>query len=419
MDAYQQFISLYQDVRSKTEGLCQPLAIEDYVIQSVEDVSPAKWHLAHTTWFFETFILARQPTYKPFNTSYHHLFNSYYQTIGQPFPRMKRGILSRPTVQDIYAYRQVVDQQMIAYLNGLNEKEWQTIKPLLILGLNHEQQHQELLLMDIKHNFSYHPDFPIYSAQDNQPTSQTKPMQFMEIAGGLVEIGHDGNDFCFDNELPRHAYHLKPFKLANQLVTNGEFMEFIAAQGYQRPEFWLADGWDIIQKNQWQAPLYWHFIDNKWHVFTLNGLKEVDIHSPVVHVSYYEAYAYACFKNARLPSEMEWEHVVALQNISAQSGNFLETNALHPRAVSTSKETMHQLFGDVWEWTMSPYTPYPGYQAAVGALGEYNGKFMNNQMVLRGGSCVTPKDHMRVTYRNFFQPDKRWQFSGIRLASHL
>jgi ergothioneine biosynthesis protein EgtB len=419
MDAYQKLIQLYGEVRSKTEELCQPLAVEDYVIQSVEDVSPAKWHLAHTTWFFETFILARQPHYTKFNASYHYLFNSYYQTIGEPYPRIKRGILSRPTVQDVYSYRHVIDQQVTAYLSQLSDREWTEMKPILILGLHHEQQHQELLLMDIKHNFSYDPNFPIYSAHRISHEEKPSAMEFFEIQGGLIDVGYAGKDFCFDNELPRHAYHLKPFKLATRLVTNGEFYEFIAAKGYEKPDLWLSDGWDLIQKNKWQAPLYWHLIDNKWHIFTLNGLKEMNLNDPVVHVSYYEADAYARFKNLRLPSEMEWEYVVTQQKISVQTGNFLETNILHPRAISNTEAKLQQLFGDVWEWTMSPYSPYPGYQAMSGALGEYNGKFMNNQMVLRGGSCVTPRDHVRVSYRNFFQPDKRWQFSGIRLASHL
>lgn len=424
MDANQHLIQLYAGVRSKTEELCRLLAIEDYVIQSIEDVSPPKWHLAHTTWFFETFILAaRLPRYAAFDPAFHYLFNSYYQSIGQPYPRIRRGFLSRPTVETIYAYRRHVDQQLTEYLYHLSEEEMHIIKPLLILGLNHEQQHQELLLMDIKHNFSYDPTYPVYNTQiknDDEHQSPEKNLTFFECQGGLVEIGHEGNTFCFDNELPRHAYHLQPYKIATRLVTNDEFCEFIVAGGYKKPDLWLSDGWDCIQKNQWEAPLYWQKISDKWHIFTLGGLRELSPHDPVIHVSYYEADAYARFRGLRLASEMEWEHVVTSQGLSSDTGNFLEAGRFHPCTPDSLKaNALRQLFGDVWEWTMSAYSPYPGYQSDKGALGEYNGKFMSSQMVLRGGSCITPKSHIRASYRNFFQPDKRWQFSGIRLAAHL
>lgn len=420
MDANQKLIQLYREVRSKTEALCQPLAIEDYVVQSIDDVSPAKWHLAHTTWFFETFILAaKQPAYVHFDASFHHLFNSYYQSIGEPYPRVKRGILSRPTVEVIYAYRHYVDERMLDYLTHLHDEAGQDVLTLLTLGLNHEEQHQELLLMDIKHNFSCDPNFPVYRERQSDDKHTKTDLHFVEVQGGLIEMGHEGQGFCFDNELPRHAYHLNPYKMANRLVTNGEFAEFIAADGYQKPDVWLADGWDVIQKNKWQAPLYWQKMDGEWHVFTLSGIKKLNLNDPVVHVSYYEADAYARWLEARLPSEMEWEHFVTHERLSLAKGNFLEAHHFHPHAVLSQEKEPQQFFGDVWEWTMSPYTPYPGYKPAVGALGEYNGKFMNNQMVLRGGSCITPKSHVRATYRNFFQPDKRWQFSGIRLANHL
>lgn len=407
----------YQSIRQLTENLCRPLVTEDYVIQSIEDVSPPKWHLAHTTWFFETFILIPHvKSYAVFDTIYHHLFNSYYQTIGSPFPRVRRGVLSRPTVKNIYDYRHYVDQQMHEYLSHLSEDNSENITSLIMLGLHHEQQHQELLLMDIKYNFSCDPTFPAYRLQSPKPVATDKDLTFIELEGGIVTIGHQGTDFCFDNELPSHQQILKPYQLAQRLITNDEYREFIEAGGYQRAEWWLADGWDYIQRNKIVAPLYWYKINDNWQQFTLNGLQAIENSEPVVHVSYYEADAYARFRQMRLPTEAEWEQA-ALKNIpDLAKGNFLESNYLHPRASEVSASQATQLFGDVWEWTMNAYSPYPGYQSTKGALGEYNGKFMSNQMVLRGGSCVTPRTHIRATYRNFFQPDKRWQFSGIRLA---
>lgn len=414
MISNQALLQSFTITRGKTESLCHPLEVEDYVIQSMPDVSPPKWHLAHTTWFFETFLLLPLSHYKPFNPVFQTLFNSYYQKLGQPYPRHQRGYLARPTVQQVYAYRHYVDEKIIKYLHELSQDELQRVAPLIMLGFQHEQQHQELLLMDIKHNFSLGPVYPAYQIKQNKTSSLAPNFDWVAFSGGIIEAGHAGDGFCFDNELPRHSHFLADYQLANRLVTNGEYLEFIEAGGYETPDWWLSDGWDAVINNQWQAPAYWQQQENEWYIFTLHGLNKLNLDEPVVHVSYYEADAYARFKQVRLPSEMEWEH--AATTLPAKlKGNFLEENHLHPLHASED-ETVKQLLGDVWEWTLSPYTPYPGYQPLKGALGEYNGKFMSNQMVLRGGSCVTPSSHIRTTYRNFFQPDKRWQFSGIRLA---
>ena len=408
----EKFISAFANIRQQTIQLCLPLVKEDYVIQSVEDVSPPKWHLAHTTWFFETFLLLPHlPGYRAFDLSFHYLFNSYYQRIGQPFPRAMRGLLARPTVERVYQYREYVDEHMMMLLE--NHPALAELKTVLILGMQHEQQHQELLLMDIKHNFSIDPTFPVYHATVKRSGQQFNAQSsFTYVAGGTVEIGSQPGEFCFDNELPRHTYLLKPYELAARLVTNAEYAEFIAAGGYQNPDWWLSDGWDCVNKHHWEAPLYWQKDTHPGHVFTLNGLQKLDPAEPVSHVSFYEADAYARWRECRLPTEVEWEHYAETQAIA---GNFLENQYYHPLAANEHK----QLFGDLWEWTASAYLPYPGYRPLSGALGEYNGKFMSNQMVLRGGSCVTPQSHIRASYRNFFQPDKRWQFSGIRLARDI
>jgi ergothioneine biosynthesis protein EgtB len=417
-----QFIHSYQNTRKLTEQLCAPLVTEDYVVQSIEDVSPPKWHLAHTTWFFETFILAQHdPHYKIFHESYAYLFNSYYQQLGRPYPRDKRGLLSRPTAKTIYAYRQYVDNCMREWIESLNEKKFDELKNTLALGLNHEQQHQELLLMDIKHNFSLHADHTVYHVDmKSTPVLSMPSPQFIPITGGLIKLGYQGNDFCFDNELPVHQQFVSDYLLSNRLVTNGEYLEFIEAGGYRQSQWWLSDGWDIVQKKHWQAPLYWKKSGKKWQLFSLKGLITFNENEPVSHVSFYEADAYARWRNCRLPTEAEWEHAVLTHAIDTKSGNFLEDRLFHPQASSThSGDALHQLFGDLWEWTTSPYVPYPGYTPQKGALGEYNGKFMSNQIILRGGACVTPRSHIRSSYRNFFQPDKRWQFSGIRLAKNV
>lgn len=414
-----ELLQAFQSIRQQTEELCRPLFVEDYVIQGMADVSPPKWHLAHTTWFFETFILTTLNTYKLFHSSFNYRFNSYYQTIGAPFLRAERGLLSRPTTEVIYAYREYVDNCIKSLINDISEDEYAVIENLITWGIQHEQQHQELLLMDIKYNFSKDPDFPVYQngAQNSNDSSSMNKM--FEVAGGICEIGHFGSGFCFDNELPRHQQILAPYFIASQLVTNGDYLQFIADKGYDDPRLWLADGWDWLNQTRNTAPLYWQNLDNQWHIFTLQGLQTLNLHEPVSHISYYEADAYARWKGCRLPTEAEWEYFVTTNNLSPQHGTFLETKIYHPQANFMNQEFPSQFFGDLWEWTASPYIAYPGYKPMDGSLGEYNGKFMNNQLVLRGGSCVTPQNHVRASYRNFFQPDKRWQFSGIRLAANL
>jgi ergothioneine biosynthesis protein EgtB len=401
----------YRAVRQATEKLCAPLSAEDCQAQSMTDASPAKWHLAHTSWFFETFVLqSATPDYRPFNPQYGFLFNSYYNAVGARHPRPSRGALTRPPLEDVYAYRRLVDERMIALLErrgGVAED----LAPVTELGLNHEQQHQELILTDIKHLLSLNPLAPVYRGRGARPAGEAVPPAWREYDGGLVAVGHAGEGFAFDNEGPRHQVYLQPFALATRLVTNGEFMDFIAGGGYERPELWLSDGWDAAQGNGWRAPLYWEECDGAWHTFTLSGPRAVRAEEPVCHVSFYEADAYARWAGARLPTEFEWEVAASGAEVA---GNFAESELFHPAPAESGGHT--QFFGDVWEWTQSGYGPYPGYRAAAGALGEYNGKFMCNQIVLRGGSCATPRSHVRATYRNFFPPSARWQFSGIRLA---
>jgi ergothioneine biosynthesis protein EgtB len=402
----------YQQVRQISKKICQPLAIEDYTIQSMPDVSPPKWHLAHTTWFFETFVLLPHlPGYTVFDPQFGYLFNSYYEAVGARHPRHQRGILSRPTVAEVDRYREHIDRSMSTLLRS-SAIEHPDLAALIILGLHHEQQHQELLLTDIKHILALNPLHPVYRDDlSPQPKSTDRTLEWLEYPGDLYHIGHQGDEFAFDNESPRHQTYLQDYKLANRLVTNGEYLEFIQADGYQESKHWLAEGWFAVQNQQWRSPLYWEQIDGEWWIMTLGGLKKLDPNQPVCHVSFYEADAYATWRGKRLPTEAEWE--VATVNM-AQVGNFLDGDILHPAPVNNSQ---YQFFGDVWEWTQSAYLPYPGFQIAEGAIGEYNGKFMCNQMVLRGGSCVTSADHIRSTYRNFFPPSARWQFSGIRLAS--
>jgi ergothioneine biosynthesis protein EgtB len=404
----------YRGVRHQSETLCQPLAPDDYGLQAMPDVSPARWHLAHTTWFFETFLLQDfLPGYRPFHPQFEHLFNSYYEQVGAPFPRPQRGLLSRPTTEEIFRYRAQVDEAMIALLAAVDEARWPEVATRAALGCQHEEQHQELLLTDIKYNFSINPLRPAYRADlPDTPAGHNTPLEWIEQPGGVQEIGHDGTGFGFDNESPRHRVLLASYALGSRLVTNGEYLEFIKAGGYQRPEFWLADGWRCVREKSWQAPLYWEKTDDRWWLFTLAGMRTLNEHEPVCHVSFYEADAYARWAGKRLPGEMEWEVIAQKQN---NRGNLCETGYLHP-VPAAGDACPEQIFGDVWEWTRSPYAPYPGYRAAAGALGEYNGKFMVNQLVLRGGSCVTPADHIRASYRNFFYPADRWQFSGIRLA---
>jgi ergothioneine biosynthesis protein EgtB len=403
-------------VRDQTVTLCQPLEDEDYVVQSMPDASPAKWHLAHTSWFFEEFVLqGAVEGYRPYDERFAYLFNSYYNAVGPMHARPNRGLLSRPTVAEVLAYRTHVDEQMRMLLASATPPP----ATVITLGLHHEQQHQELLLTDIKHLFWSNPLRPVYEAREERTWRDAPPLSFVAHPGGLLEIGHAGSGFCFDNELPRHTCYLQPFQLANRPVTNAEFLEFVRDGGYTQPLLWLSDGWATVQREQWHRPLYWsESLDQE---FTLSGQRTLNPHAPVCHVSYYEADAFARWAHARLPSEAEWE-VAARAAAPELQGNFLEHGDLHPAAPSAasigvqSGLPLAQMFGDVWEWTRSPYTPYPGFHPTAGALGEYNGKFMVNQLVLRGGSCATPASHIRPSYRNFFAPSARWQFSGLRLA---
>jgi ergothioneine biosynthesis protein EgtB len=407
----------YHQVRQFTDRLCQPLMTEDYVIQAMPDVSPPKWHLAHTSWFFENFILAEASSdYRSPHTSYAYLFNSYYVAAGERHSRPKRGLLSRPTIDEVYRYRAHVDQHMTEFLQALRGEALERWFPVVELGLHHEQQHQELLLTDVKYNFACNPLRPAYIASDiPADVTAASPLQWVSVPEGVYWIGHDGEGFSFDNEFPRHRNFVERFELASRLVTNGEYLGFMANRGYERPELWLSMGWDTVQREVWRAPLYWEQRDGTWWMMTLAGMRPVRDAEPVCHVSYYEADAYARWAGARLPTEAEWEVAAMSQPIA---GNFVDQQTFHPAPVNQLDDgsSLAQIFGDVWEWTQSHYSPYPGYIAPSGAIGEYNGKFMANQFVLRGGSCATSISHIRPTYRNFFPADARWQFMGIRLA---
>jgi len=414
-------VDRFRATRRATEDLARPLSAEDCGLQSMPEASPTKWHLAHTSWFFETFVLAGVPGYRSFHPAYRALFNSYYNAVGDRHARPARGLLSRPSLDEVLAYRRHVDEAMARALDG-------AAAALVVLGLHHEQQHQELILTDIKHAFWMNPLRPSYApapAERVVGDGADTPLAWRERAGGTVEIGAPapdatGEPFAFDNEYPRHAQLLRPYALASRLVTCGEYRAFIADGGYRRPELWLSDGWDAAQAGGWTAPLYWEQRDGEPWSLTLAGMQPVRAAEPVSHVSYYEADAYARWAEARLPTEAEWEAAATRAAPAAAAGvpNLLETSWLRPlpAAPAAAGAEIVQLFGDVWEWTQSPYTPYPGFRAAAGAVGEYNGKFMCNQMVLRGGSCLTPRTHVRASYRNFFPPAARWQMSGIRLA---
>jgi ergothioneine biosynthesis protein EgtB len=419
----------YRRVRRFTRALCDGLEVEDFVVQSMPDVSPTKWHLAHTSWFFETFVLMQHDAgYQPLDPTYQFLFNSYYVQAGERHCRAQRGYISRPTVREVLDYRAYVDEHMEALLaaDGLAPD----VAALIELGTHHEQQHQELMLTDIKHVFSVNPLRPAYrpppaahlaanAGAAARPvagsTAAAPPSGWVAFPDGVYEIGHDGAAFHYDNETPRHRQFLEPFEIATRLVTNGEFLEFMEDGGYRRPELWLSAGWDAVQQNEWSEPFYWERRDGRWQNFTLHGMRDVAPDEPVCHVSYFEADAYARWRGARLPTEFEWEVAAADAPVR---GNFVESGALHPRpaAADAPARMIQQLYGDVWEWTRSQYTGYPGYQPAAGAVGEYNGKWMCNQFVLRGGSCATSYSHIRRTYRNFFPPDATWQFMGFRLA---
>ncbi len=426
----------YEAVRCFTEHLCEPLELEDYVIQSMPNASPAKWHLAHTSWFFEQFVLSEAiKGYEAFDDSYKMLFNSYYNSVGPQFERANRGLISRPGVEETMRYSRHVDRAMQRVFDQLAENRedeagasaQRALRALIVVGLQHEQQHQELILTDIKHAFFVNPLRPVYQARS--PTvenghDRVGAATWYRCPGGVHRIGaaalHEVCEmerFSFDNEMPRHSVLLEPFEIQSRLVTNGEYLEFIEDGGYENPSLWLSEGWQAIRENRWTAPLYWELTDHHWMQMSLSGMRALDLDEPVCHVSYYEADAFARWAGARLPSEAEWEVVAASQKIR---GNFVENSSFHPMVATKSRNPPAnqpiQLFGDVWEWTSSPYISYPGYRPWQESLGEYNSKFMCNQQVLRGGSCATSSTHIRATYRNFFSADTRWQFAGLRLA---
>jgi ergothioneine biosynthesis protein EgtB len=407
----------YSRTRRLTERLCEPLAIEDYMLQVSEEASPARWHLAHVSWFFETFLLRPfLPGYRVFHQRFDYLFNSYYEQTGSGFwPRPERGLLSRPTVAEVLDYRHHVDAGIGALIERCSGTDWPEVCARLEMGINHEQQHQELLLSDIKRNLAHNPLEPAYRIDLPQaPQGVPEPLRFLDMDGGLVEIGAGDRGFAWDNERPRHRVYLVPYALADRPVSNGEYLEFVRDGGYQRPELWLADGWATVRSQGWSAPLYWRESEGEWRVITLGGSRPLNPAEPVCHVSYYEADAYATWAGSRLPTEAEWEHAASGLMVE---GNFVESSRLHPWPAGPFQGGPRQVFGDLWEWTGSAYLPYPGYRPPAGALGEYNGKFMCNQMVLRGGSCASPQDHIRATYRNFFYAHQRWQFQGFRLAA--
>jgi ergothioneine biosynthesis protein EgtB len=411
-------VAQFQAVRRQTERLCQPLEREDYVIQSMADASPVKWHLAHTSWFFETFILhSMLPNYQPFHAEFAVLFNSYYDAVGPRWPRAQRGLLSRPTVDEVLRYRVHVDEHIARWIRSAPVEDVRQGAGTLGLGMHHEQQHQELILTDLKHAWSANPLRPVYRAA-RVDSAAPPELRWQDVAAGVAEIGHGAPGFAFDNESPRHRVILHGAQLASRLVTNEEYLAFIADGGYDRPQLWLSEGWARRQADGWTAPLYWQKLDGAWSTVTLAGQRSLLLHEPVCHVSGYEADAFARWSGGRLPTEAEWEVAAALQPIG---GHFLEAGHFQPTATPAHDDhgPLQQLYGDVWQWTASPYVGYPGYRPPAGALGEYNGKFMCNQLVLRGASCVTPRSHARLTYRNFFPPDARWQFTGIRLAREV
>ena len=409
-------VEYFNRVRQDSLNICDPLEIEDYNIQTMPDVSPPKWHLAHTSWFFETFLLkphyANYPVYHP---KYEYLFNSYYEQIGTFHPRPERGLLSRPTLDEIFEYRMHVDNYMNKLIGDQSTKHKQSIIDKIILGLNHEQQHQELLYTDILHIFASNPLQPQYRHLKQQQffeESEISDIKWISFDESLSEQGFSDYGFHYDNEEPRHKSYITQFKIASRLTTNGEYLEFINDAGYKNSKYWLADAWKIINTQEWKHPIYWQQEESQWFEMTLGGKRELDLNAPVSHVSYYEADAFANWCDKRLPTEYEWERAAHSVPIS---GNLRDSDLCCPTTAKNNSE-LQQMYGDVWEWTKSPYVAYPGFKAANGAIGEYNGKFMSSQMVLRGGSCVTPKEHIRSTYRNFFYPGDRWQFSGIRLA---
>ena len=413
----------FESVRRFTEELCRPLVTEDFVVQPIEDVSPPKWHLGHTTWFFEQVLLQQfVPNYGRFHEQYFFIFNSYYQAFGDRVDRVLRGTLSRPTVSEVMTYRAEIDKRMIDLINRIPESRSEEMAELVELGLHHEQQHQELLVTDIKYIFASNPLLPIYTS-NRPPLSDARVpnAHFKAFEGGLVEIGATGEGFAYDNEFPRHQTFVHDFALMDRLITCGEYLEFIQDSGYRTVDLWLSNAWDTINARGWDKPLFWVNTDNHWQVITASGIHDLIPSEPVCHLSYFEAAAYARWAGKRLPTEFEWELAASSLDTGRYAGNFVNEKYFHPVPVGTIAEegALKQMFGDVWEWTNSAYLPYPGYRQVAGPLGEYNGKFMNDQMVCRGGSCATSRNHFRYTYRNFFQSDKRWQFTGLRLASDV
>ncbi len=405
-------------VRAATERLCEPLEPEDYVVQSMEEASPAKWHLAHSTWFFEKFVLDEHLGCEAVDPRYNHIFNSYYRAAGTPHSRSERGMLSRPTVDEIEAYRARVDERLREAVAGRGREDGDLAK-LVEVGLHHEQQHQELLVTDLMHMFAQNPLCPEVFDEPDEPDEPDKgaavpAVSWRRFDGGVREIGYDGPGFSYDNERPRHEVVVRPFAIADRPVTCGEFIEFIEDDGYERVQLWLSDGWEAVREHGWGHPLYWTRRDGEWHRYTLSGLRPVDPAEPVCHVSYYEADAYARWAGARLPTEAEWE--IASRQVELE-GHFAGRGRFRPRPVGAEADRpLGQMIGSHWEWTASPYQPYPGFEEFGGNLGEYTGKFMCNQRVLRGGSCATPASHIRRTYRNFFYPEARWQMTGFRLC---
>ncbi|MCZ4500863.1 MAG: hypothetical protein JWQ74_3418 [Marmoricola sp.] len=407
----------FDEVRAFTERLAAPLSPEDQTVQSMADVSPTKWHRAHVTWFFETFVLSgNEQNFAPYQDKYWFLFNSYYESLGPRFSRADRGVITRPGAHDVGVYRDNVDNRVRDLVAGLDQGTLDKLQSTIELGFHHEQQHQELLLMDIKHVLSRNPLQPVYAGTPSAP-AESGPVGWIDVEGGLVEIGHRGEGFSFDNELPPHQVWLEPFRLADRLVTNGEWLAFMDDGGYRRAELWLSDGWARVNAEGWEAPFYWENVDGVWFEHTLHGTWPVNPGLPASHVSHYEADAFAAWSGKRLPTEAEWEHGVRADSDGDEvAGNLADTETFHPRAAGPSTGRLRQVYGDCWEWTSSAYLPYPGFHAAEGAIGEYNGKFMSNQMVLRGGCALTPQGHARASYRNFFPPSARWALSGVRLA---
>jgi ergothioneine biosynthesis protein EgtB len=405
----------FRSVRSDSERLAAPLTPEDWMLQSMTEASPVKWNLAHTSWFFETFILrVYEPGYTLFHPKFGYLFNSYYNQIGAMHPRPERGILSRPSAQEVLNYRKHVTDAVVRLVETASDETVETIAPLIALGVSHEQQHQELLLSDLKHCLFQNPLMPAaYEEPANSDSDAPPALHWEKMEGGLCEIGWSGGGFGFDNEGPRHKVYLHPFELASRPVTNADFIAFIEDGGYETPVHWLSDGWDTLKQEHWRAPLYWRKTENGWCEYTLFGERPINLQAPVCHVSFYEAAAYASWAGARLPTEFEWEAAASLFPLE---GKLLKSGTPASPAPAAGSDRLLQLFGDVWEWTASPYVAYPGFVVPDGAVGEYNGKFMSGQMVLKGGSCATPAEHMRNSYRNFFPPQARWQFSGFRLA---